>query len=115
LSRIGVDQQLLQESEKTIAVFPLELDAGHLVSTPVVGSNDVEIFSFATESRDGFLLPALHPAVAERVIQAQGGFVHQEQLEISTFCPFFSASTSSVAGCLAVLSCLVLRSRFGRR
>jgi hypothetical protein len=75
----------------------------------------MQLGPLTSESRDGFLRSALHPAVADGIIQAQGGFVHKEQLEITLFCPLFSSSSSWAAGWWAVLSCLAPKSFFGRR
>jgi hypothetical protein len=69
LMGVSFDQQFFQKGDKAFCVFPLHLKISNVIRAPVVSTNDIQIFAFATESRNGFLLSALHPAIRDGVVQ----------------------------------------------
>ena len=105
-SRIFFDQQMLQKGDEGFAVLPLGNHPFDLVADPVVGSKNVTaLFLLVSGQRNALLHTHFHPARSQHGVQAQGCFVHKEELEIVFKAPFFSSSRSSRACSLASGSC----------
>lgn len=53
-------------------------------------------------------------SIANRVVQAEGRFVHKEKLDSPIERPFFSSSSNSAVCCFALWFCLRVKSALGR-
>lgn len=100
------DLQVLQKGNESFAVLPLGNHPFDVVVDPVIGAKNVAaLFLLICWQRDALLLTHFHPACSQDRVQAQGRFVHKEELEIVLEAPFLSSSRSSRACSLASGSC----------
>lgn len=60
---VSGQQKVFKKNDETIAIFAFDQQGLDLIRLPVIRADHMQILAFATERRDGFLLPTLHPAV----------------------------------------------------
>ena len=79
------DQQVLQKGNESFAVLPLGNHPFDVVVDPVIGAkNMAALFLLICWQRDALLLTHFHPACSQDRVQAQGRFVHKEELGVFT-------------------------------
>lgn len=103
VGRIAGEQQVFEEGNEGVGVFVGGDEMAHLSGLPVERRKDMAV-SRCAGSGNAFTLTAFHPAAPQGRVQAQGRFVHKEELEgfVSGFDGvFFNQSSSSLAAAWA--------------
>jgi hypothetical protein len=73
-----------------MTVFSFDLNAGDAIRPVVARTNHIQVSALASERRNGCLLPAFHPGIANGIVQTQGCFVHKEKLNIAALRPLLA-------------------------
>src|SRR5574337_1157556 len=82
-SWVCIHQKVFEKSDEVCTVLRLGCRPTDPIRTPVVGAkNMLMLLGAFLDGRNAFLLTPFHPAGSQRRLQAQGRFVHKEELEI---------------------------------
>src|ERR1051325_3647615 len=109
------NQEMFQEGDKTIRVLAGGGGIGDKASGPIIGTKDMQILGRSSAGNE-LALTTFHPAAPQGWMQAQGCFVHKEDLcfggtvEGDVF--FNQSKISRVVSC-ALLSCKCAKSCLG--
>src|SRR5512138_2547780 len=89
---VDFEAQPLQEIQKAGAGLALDRQGVNCCTRPVQRTNEVDEVTVAGMSRQPRLLTAFHPAAPQRIVQAQGCFVHKEEATSPVLGCFFNSS-----------------------